>query len=425
MITIGALCIGLGFLIFSAWNPLKHPGFFHDINPWTSLAIAFLVVSLVRYRQLARAKASELKAVQASLESKKQEANRQKQESHYLKEMMDALQSSYSLRDTVIPLAKYCRLLLPSSVGAIFLVDQEEEELSPFVYWGSTLSQVSTFAPNACCALWRGSSHYISGEKYETPCEHIKTKDSPLITDHSAVHFCIPLSISREFIGLLYVKNPYLPSDSKELHHQRLLLTKTMAQQLALSISNLKMKESLQSQSIRDPLTSLVNRRYLDDLLKRELDHAKRHLRPLSVMMVDIDHFKLFNDTYGREGGDIVLKGVGSLLQKLLRVSDIVCRFGGEEFLLVLPESPLDMALKRSEDLRQKIAEHSFMIQGKSLKEITISIGISAFPEHGELGEELISAADQALFKAKSSGRNRTEVAEKPVLLYPSTMTIS
>ncbi len=177
-----------------------------------------------------------------------------------------------------------------------------------------------------------------------------------------------------------------------------------------------KRKESEQkliSQAIRDPLTSLFNRRYLEESLDRELSKAQRHKNPLAIIMLDADHFKMFNDTYGHLAGDKVLRDMGKHLVTYSRKEDIACRYGGEEFVLVLPETTLEVATQRAEDLRLTIeAGKKMKYKRQTLPTVTISLGVAVFPDHGNRVNALISAADKALYEAKEHGRNQVVVAK-------------
>jgi diguanylate cyclase (GGDEF)-like protein/PAS domain S-box-containing protein len=167
----------------------------------------------------------------------------------------------------------------------------------------------------------------------------------------------------------------------------------------------------LQEQAIRDPLTGLHNRRYLDETLPRELQRAERAGQPVGIIMLDIDHFKWFNDTYGHDAGDTVLRAVGAFLQQHTRGADIACRYGGEEFTLVLPGASLADTQQRAEELRAGILSLVVKHNGQALAQVTISLGVAVFPEHSALADDIIRLADQALYQAKRNGRNRVEVA--------------
>jgi two-component system, cell cycle response regulator len=171
-------------------------------------------------------------------------------------------------------------------------------------------------------------------------------------------------------------------------------------------------REALRTQAIRDPLTGLFNRRYMGEALERELRRAEHGGQPVSLVMLDVDHFKRFNDTSGHQAGDDLLTRIGSLLQARTRREDIACRYGGEEFLLILPGAPLEAARRRAEELRQAIGETTVEHRGRPLDRISASAGVACFPEHGTNTDELLRAADVALYRAKELGRDRVVVYE-------------
>jgi diguanylate cyclase (GGDEF)-like protein len=166
-------------------------------------------------------------------------------------------------------------------------------------------------------------------------------------------------------------------------------------------------EDLLHDQCIRDPLTGLFNRRYLNSFLLREIDNCSHKVQPLSIIMLDIDHFKRCNDTFGHDAGDAVLEEVSLFLQKHVRGSEIVCRYGGEEFMVILPEGSLEYAHKVAEQIRQGVKKLAIKYQDQSIDMITISLGVAGFPEHGGTGAEVIRAADVALYHAKTKGRDR------------------
>jgi diguanylate cyclase (GGDEF)-like protein len=167
-----------------------------------------------------------------------------------------------------------------------------------------------------------------------------------------------------------------------------------------------KLESQLREQAIRDPLTGLYNRRYLADALKRELTRVKREGQSMSLIIADIDYFKKVNDTYGHEAGDQCLMAVAQLFAISCRGSDIACRYGGEEFLLVLPNTSNQTALQRAEEIREKCADLNVVYNDKTIR-FTISLGVSAYPVDGEEHEEIIIKADNALYQSKQNGRNR------------------
>ena len=172
-----------------------------------------------------------------------------------------------------------------------------------------------------------------------------------------------------------------------------------------------RMVEMLRAQAVRDPLTGLFNRQYLDETLTRELRRSRRSKAPFSVVMLDIDRFKLFNDSYGHAAGDEVLKELGKLLRDMVRTSDIACRYGGEEFVLVLLDTDLAAALPSVERICREIKRRQCVYRGQTLPAITLSAGMAQYPLHGASPEELLRAAHEAMYAAKNAGRDRIEIS--------------
>ena len=184
-----------------------------------------------------------------------------------------------------------------------------------------------------------------------------------------------------------------------------------MADSVALAVANLNLRETLRQQSIRDPLTDLFNRRYMEESLERELRREGRSQKPVGIVMLDIDHFKRVNDTYGHDAGDAVLRQLGHFLKEHTRGGDIACRYGGEEFILILPEASLEQTHACAEKYRQDFKVLPLLHNGRLIDPITLSFGVAAYPEHGATREAVLRAADAALYSAKHEGRDRVVVA--------------
>jgi len=185
----------------------------------------------------------------------------------------------------------------------------------------------------------------------------------------------------------------------------------TVAGQLSMAFANLRLRDSLREMSIRDPVTGLFNRRYMKETLDRELSRATRDNSELGILMIDVDHFKAFNDVHGHEAGDVVLEAVGDMLTRYSRTSDIACRFGGEEFVVILPDCSVDDSRLRADELRHRIAGLRVPFRKIELSGPTISCGVAAFPLHGATAEDLLHSADGALYAAKKAGRDQVVVA--------------
>jgi diguanylate cyclase (GGDEF)-like protein len=209
-------------------------------------------------------------------------------------------------------------------------------------------------------------------------------------------------------VSLLHLQR----TTSGQIDDARRRLAQTVADSISLALANLHLRETLRSQSVRDALTGLFNRRYLEETLDREVRRVTRAEKQLGVIMLDIDHFKEFNDTFGHEAGDSVLREFGRFLASNLRGEDIACRYGGEEFVLILPEANLDITTQRAEKLREGVKYLNVTDHGQSLGAITLSLGVAIYPDHGADGTDLLRAADAALYRAKREQRDRVVVSE-------------
>ena len=218
-------------------------------------------------------------------------------------------------------------------------------------------------------------------------------------------------------MGILHIRSdnpsgpPHVGEEQFFLPETKQQLAFAIADSVVLALANLKLRISLRDQAIRDPLTGLFNRRYLEETLEREFNRALRMQRSVGVIMIDLDHFKHFNDTFGHEAGDVLLRKLGNFLKQHLRGGDIACRYGGEEFALILPEVSPGNLLRRAEQLREGIKHLSVPYQGEDLSTLTMSLGIAMFPTHGATGQRVLNAADAALYEAKSQGRDRVVIA--------------
>ena len=227
--------------------------------------------------------------------------------------------------------------------------------------------------------------------------EYIRYKDLPLKTK------------SGKLIQVEFVSNVYMAGKDKVIQCNVRDITERRVAQMAL----IKSKMLFREQSVRDHLTGLYNRRYMEEALNRELYRALRKSLSLSVIMLDVDGFKLFNDTYGHATGDVILHELGKLLINQTRAEDIACRYGGDEFIIVLPEASREVAAKRAEGISEKVKLMRVKFEGRTLESLTLSLGVAVFPEDGATSATLLKAVDEALFRAKREGRNRIALSRK------------
>jgi diguanylate cyclase (GGDEF)-like protein len=292
--------------------------------------------------------------------------------------------------------------IAPSSAGRLYLLDKDRNAMIQACSWLNPEISAEEFAPMSCWALRRGQPHRPLGHAIDVPCEHLHAEDGPRRDT-----ICLPLMAQRETLGLLYLEHKAALEDGTEVPDVYL---KQLSENVGLALGNLKLREALRELAMADPLTGLANRRRLNESLDRETKLAERLSAPLAALMIDVDHFKRFNDTFGHQAGDSVLREVGGVLKGATRGGDLAFRYGGEEFLLLLPGMHVSNAIERAEQIRERIAALRFADGESDQGGITASIGVASTPECGSY-RDLLRLADAALYKAKQSGRDRVVVA--------------
>lgn len=313
-----------------------------------------------------------------------------------LNQISDFLQACLTVEEAYQVIGERLPSLFTESSGGLFMISHTNDLVEAVATWGEELHSATSFVYEECWALRRGKTHWIHSTS-QVVCQHVH-----LDLDTVQQSLCVPMMAQGKAIGLLYLYHT-----EQNFSRAKQQLAQTVAEHLSLALANLKLRETLQAQSIIDPLTNLYNRRYLEESLKREINLAKRKRHPVGVIMLDVDHFRQFNQTFGHEGGNCALQAVGVFLSSQIRSGDIACRYGGEEFLLILPEASLEISVARAEQIRQGIKQLQVSYGEQTLSQITASIGIACFPDHGKTMEDLIKAADQALYQAKYEGRDR------------------
>jgi len=322
-----------------------------------------------------------------------------------LAKMGELLQSCVSRDEVFAAALGYAPKIFPAAPGAIALLDASHSVAEVIGSWSECQLPAAVFEPASCWALRTGHPHLVVAGDSTAPCAHAAGVKN--------TYLCIPILAQGETLGILHLQ---ATAAAPHLESSDLSIKTTFAGQIGLSIANIRLREALRTQSVRDALTGLYNRRYLEEVLEREVRRAARAAQSLGILMIDLDHFKSFNDTYGHDAGDAVLRETGQFLAKGIRAEDFVCRFGGEEFVVILPTADMEASRARAERLRLKMRELSVMYQGKSLGMVTISVGVASFPQHGVSPKELMAAADAALYEAKRGGRDQVALASQTVV---------
>jgi diguanylate cyclase (GGDEF)-like protein/PAS domain S-box-containing protein len=328
-----------------------------------------------------------------------------------LNEMGALLECSGAVKEACAVVASSMQKLFPEApVGALYLFKSSRNVVEAATRWGKTTISESTFPPDACWSLRRGRPHWSEQGGSGVPCQHL-TRSS------TTESLCVPMVAQGNTVGVFHLEfesaaELRCDSGAQNLRDSRQRLAVSAASQIALSLASLQLRDTLREQSIRDPLTRLFNRRFLEESLERELQLASRKKHAVSVLFLDIDHFKRFNDTFGHDAGDKVLQSLADLFRTFFRSTDICCRYGGEEFAIILPESSSRDATIRADALRSEVKGLRLQYKNEVLRSLTISAGVAAFPEHVSTSDELLKIADQCLYESKSRGRDIVTVAD-------------
>jgi len=325
-----------------------------------------------------------------------------------LGELTGFLQASPSAGEAYRCIGEFGPRLFPHCAGALYLLDEGAGAWLAHGRWhatgGSIVEPDASLQGDECWALRRSRAYRVDDPDHAICCPHVSARGG-----ERHPYTCLPLVAQGKTFGLLHIAHLDRPgADEADRRHA---LAVSMAEQIALAIANLQLREALLEQSIRDPLTALYNRRHMQETLFRELGRGRRTQGPLALMMIDIDHFKRFNDTYGHHAGDLVLKNVARALEAQVRRGDVCCRYGGEELAVILPGADADLAQQLAHSVLDGIRALVLNVDGRRLPPITASLGLAYFPDHGQTPEALIAAADAALYRAKQGGRDRVEVS--------------
>ena len=333
-----------------------------------------------------------------------------------LSELGGLLQTCDSTSEAYEVISRQGRKLFPDLAGAVYRIGGSRTELELVSSWGESgpISDVDLFRSDDCWGLRLGRDHFVEDAGVDLICRHIGEKVPPR-------YLCVPMMALGEALGVLHLRaEPALYTGNlgeteqaiaASLNEARRRLAAAVAEHTAMALANLSLRETLRHQSIRDPLTSLFNRRYFEESLEREIRRAQRRGTPLGVVMLDLDRFKGFNDSFGHEAGDVLLRTFGELLRGKLRGEDVPCRYGGEEFALLLPEATLEATRARAEELRIATKGLQVIYQGTFLGPVTLSLGVAVYPDQGLTGHAVLRAADSALYQSKANGRDRVTAA--------------
>ena len=390
-------------VVMTVYEAIKEASF-PPLAPWTSHAITIVFTTglasiigwIVAYR--ARTSHRALVAAKATLD---EELNLRKR----FRRMSELLAAARSRDEIAAVMKSYLMKAFPETSGVVSLFSPSRDVVEPLVSWGDHDVDAREFAIDECWSLRLGKPYGLNEGGELVPCRHWASEDR-------SSHLCVPMLADGETLGILCVRLSDGSEASRSTTATEAIIG--MAERLALPVANLRLRETLRNQSIKDGLTGVFNRRYMEESLARELTRAARRSDQVSVVMIDLDHFKRINDTCGHDAGDEMLRAFGKFLSARVRNEDIVCRYGGEEFALILPETTPEAALQVTDRLRQQFPEVRIDDRGGGFATATFSAGVASFPANGRSAAELLRAADRALYNAKSSGRNQVQASTQP-----------
>lgn len=339
---------------------------------------------------------------QRTLEGTVRRMESYQREDQVLLEMTELLQACVTRDEAYSAIRETTARLFPGVAGTLNIYRESRDVLEHVATLGAESGRGMSFAPDECWALRLGRPHRVAAAS-AVRCRHVHA--------NGVSYVCMPIHGEGQILGLLHMQVP-LRDDGTWHDDGSERRMRALTDRVGPSVANLRLRDSLRELALHDSLTGLYNRRYMEDALARETRRVERTGRPLSLLMVDVDHFKRFNDTYGHDAGDFVLASIARLLRKHMRSTDIVCRYGGEELAVLMPEASVEAARERAEELRAFLSGENFSHRGQLLPSPTASFGVAEYPRHGSSVDAFVKAADSALYRAKQDGRDRVRCAE-------------
>src|SRR5271157_770715 len=330
------------------------------------------------------------------------------QESALMTEMADLLQACRTADEAYPIIIRYIQRLIPLGSGALYLIHDAKDPAELAASWGSNQPGPTEheLVLSECWALRRGRIYVVEDPASEPICSHIK---EPI----QAGYLCVPLIAQGVAVGDLHLRLPAESDEPLKFSENQQRLASKISEYIAVPLTNLKLRDELRSQAICDPLTKLYNRRYMEETLEREIRRATRHSTTVGIIMFDIDKMKPINDRFGHDAGDLLLKALGREMLNLFRGEDVACRYGGDEFTIVLSEASLADTWRRAEQLREAVKRLDIKYEGAPIGPITLSIGVAAYPDHGLSAERVLLASDAASYASKSEGGDRISMGHK------------
>ena len=373
-----------------------------------SLIILVIMFSLLLRDALTRQRTGKASALtNASLARSVSELEDRALESELLTSARDELQLCVDVKQVYHSAVVSFSRLLAGTSGSLCIINNSRQLVESVASWSGGVTETSVedfFTPDSCCGLRSGQPRWRQPGVSEIHCTHFRNTPSDR-------YLCMPMVAHGNTLGVLYVQC----SSEEDVTAVNLRTDglRQLVQLTGMAVATLNLRSKLENQSIRDSLTGLFNRHFMQISLDRELARASRRKQNLAVFMLDLDHFKKFNDTYGHAAGDTVLKAAAEIFKASIRAEDIACRYGGEEFTIMLPDMNAEIAFERAENIRRAISAIRLPLDRDILAELSVSIGVAFYPSDGDTAEQLLRRADEALYRAKKLGRNRVVVFEE------------
>ncbi len=375
------------------------------------VVFCFLVRDALHRRRLARQTLLSNEHLEASVHALEERM----QESRLLTSCRDELQLCMTVEQVYRSAADCLARLLPRSTGSLAIINNSRHMVGVVSSWGADSGMHEIFAPEACCGLRLGQLRWRRKGLSEIDCAHY--------AEAPARYLCVPMVAQGETLGVVSIvceeEAAYLAVQ------QRMDGVRQLLQLTGMAVASLNLRTRLENQSIRDGLTGLFNRNFMQVALSRELSRAAREQTTLAVLMLDVDHFKCFNDTHGHGAGDAMLQSIAEAFTCSVRKEDIVCRYGGEEFAIILPGMTEEAASERAEAIRRSVSKLRIPLRNAPLGSASVSIGMAFYPSDAAEGEALLRKADQALYMAKHNGRDQVWMSGTPDSTKPALLSLA
>lgn len=342
------------------------------------------------------------KVVDQQRELQEDRISKSTREIELLRQLANTLAACSNIEEARLVVKDITPRILGDINGCVSIMRESRNLLEVEIDWGEVWPAATAFPPHDCWALRKGKYHLSREKNHNLNCTHM----GQLSAEHTTM--CIPLIAHGSTVGVFHL---YFADIDTHISAETKNLAFTLAEHLGLALANLRLQEKLRSQAMRDPLTGLYNRRYFEETLEEQWAIASQSQSYLSMFMLDLDHFKRFNDNFGHDAGDYVLKEIGVLLSNVIKERGTVCRIGGEEFAIICPNLDKHASITLAESIIELVRELHLDVRGISLGQLGISVGIANYPAHNASGKELVKLADTALYEAKERGRSQAVYA--------------